>query len=144
MSEGLVGADAEVVDLAALARGAALCVRWYDEFLAGHEPSPVLLCDGLRALEAVGTIPGVVGDAVGLLLTAPQDVGLDTLVTALDLLRRYAHGAHDEGVDLPPADAGVQMSLPFDEASPSTAQTTRPLRLVASEEARPASRRAYW
>ena len=144
MSEGFVGADADVVDLAALAgTGAALCVRWYDEFLAGHEPSPVLLCDGLRTLEAVGTIPGVVGDAVGLLL-APQDVDLDTLVTALDLLRRYAHGAHDERADLSPADAGVQLSLPFDEAPPLTAENEHALRLGWRRKGAPASRRAYW
>lgn len=141
MSDGLLGADADVVDLAALARGAALCVRWYDEFLEGHDPSPVLLADGLRALQAVGPVPGLVGDAIGLLLTTPVDVDLDILVDALDLLRRCAHSANGERDDTGLVDACVQLTLPFDDSV--RGHTPRPLRLVASDDARCASRRAY-
>jgi hypothetical protein len=95
-------ADQDVVDLGVVGRACDAVVSWYDDLVAGRDPSISRLDRALVELGALPPVGGRLGRAIGVIARggAPDS---DTTVAALELLRHAATCSTEPSVPaLPP------------------------------------------
>lgn len=101
MTDAEAPAEQDVVDLGAVGRACAAVVTWYDDLIAGRDPSIARLDQGLVQLAALPPVGGRLGRAIGVVSHGGAPDSNATLA-ALELLRQAATCAASEPAPVPP------------------------------------------
>jgi hypothetical protein len=135
MTDADVHPDEAVVDLGAVGRACAAVVSWYDDPVAGLDPSIARLDGALVELAALPPVGGRLGRAIGLIARGGA-TDSDATIAALELLRHASTCSAMPSVPSPvsvrrPARRAARHDVPLPGLGPEVGEADTPRRAEA-------------